>query len=137
MKKENVFSLSHFPLRNKQTNSQHTQNRQQKKEWTNCYHVMWVMWAMRTYHKTSSWRPIIISFINAIVRNYNFLFKFRVGNGRQHRIATEKENRKKKRATTKRHHWTRSVIVYGRYGPSTYVPIAFTLEMGNDASPYF
>lgn len=47
-------------------------------------------------------RPIIISFINAIVRNYNFLFKKR---------ATEVERRKKTREQ-----WTRSVIVYDRYG---------------------
>lgn len=81
--------------------------------------------------KTSSWRTIIISFINVIVRNYNFLFSLRWYKWMKKRHKNEKQqqqqNTKKKRNKSMN---ARSVIenTEGMVEHSTYV--AFYIENG-------
>lgn len=84
--------------------------------------------------KTSSWRTIIISFINVIVRNYNFLFSLRWYKWMKKRHKNENEKQQQQQQNTKKKRNksmnARSVIenTEGMVEHSTYV--AFYIENG-------
>lgn len=61
--------------------------------------------------KTSSWRTIIISFINVIVRNYNFLFSLRWYKWMKKRHKNEMKNKNNNQIRRKREtsQWMREV----------------------------
>lgn len=61
--------------------------------------------------KTSSWRTIIISFINVIVRNYNFLFSLRWYKWMKKRHKNEMKNKNNNKIRRKREtsQWMREV----------------------------